>query len=235
MPTREDSGTDSLPTLPRSFYEIPAERLAPRLIGKTLLRVLADGTRLSGVIVEAEAYLGTQDRASHAFGGRRTARNEVMYGRSGLAYVYFTYGMHFMFNVACLREGHPAAVLVRALAPLEGVERMREHRRNGQARLDDRDLCSGPGKLCQALAIDRSLNGTDLVESDQLSIIGDPATRVPRGRLVRSTRIGVESAGSWASRELRWYLAGSPHVSVLAPRVRTILKSSRARRAADAV
>src|SRR5262245_56893700 len=109
-------------------YGLPAARLARELLGCVWVRTLDSGARLAGRIGETEAYLGVKDKASHTYGGRRSARNEPMWGAPGLAYVYFTYGMHHCFNVVCGREGEPVAVLLRALEPVEGLEQMREHR-----------------------------------------------------------------------------------------------------------
>ena len=114
----------------RQDFAKPAEELAPALLGHLLVRVMPGGQRVSGRIVEAEAYLGERDLASHAAGGRRTARNEAMYGPPGLAYVYFTYGMHFCMNVVCGRRDEPVAVLIRALEPVEGMAVMRRRRRS---------------------------------------------------------------------------------------------------------
>lgn len=197
--------------LDRAFFACPADRLAPRLVGHRLVRVLANGQRLSGVIVEVEAYLGAKDRACHTFAGRRTPRCEAMYGPPGTAYVYFTYGMHWCLNVVCGERPEGVAVLLRALEPIDGLEAMARHR--GDRPWKDRELCSGPAKLCQALAIDRSLNGVDLVEGVALFLerAGEFAPR----RLVRTTRIGVASAGEeWAGKPLRWYVRENPHVSV---------------------
>ncbi|MDH3584880.1 MAG: DNA-3-methyladenine glycosylase, partial [Phycisphaerae bacterium] len=153
--------------LSRRFYRRDAVALARALLGKELVRVLPGGGRISGRIVEVEAYLGAADRAAHTYRGRRTDRNASMFLDGGHAYVYFTYGMHFCFNVTADREDVPTACLVRALEPLEGSKRMRrhrEHRRGGRRRpLRETDLCSGPAKLAQALAIDRNLDGIDLV------------------------------------------------------------------------
>lgn len=198
----------------RADLAIAPELLAPALLGQTLVRTLPDGTRLSGTIVETEAYLGARDLAAHSAGGRRTARNEVMYGPPGLAYVYFTYGMHHCFNVVCGAPEEPVAVLIRAMAPLEGIDRMRAHRiaRAGRS-IVDREIASGPARLCQALSIDRALNGIDLVTSEELFIerAGDGATA--DGPVQSGPRIGVAYAGEWARVELRWWLAASPHVS----------------------
>ncbi len=197
-------------------YRQPSTTLAQSLLAQTLVRILDDGTRLAGRIVETEAYLGVEDKAAHSFGGRRTPRNESMYARAGTAYVYFTYGMHHCFNVVCGEVNEPVAVLIRALEPTEGLERMVVHRAasRGAKALKETDLCSGPAKLCQALAIDRELDAEDLTISERIFIETtrqgpiDPATTVNRAR------IGIESAGEGAQRPLRWYIQDSSHVSV---------------------
>ncbi len=220
MPTR----SPSRPGPDRRFCAAPADVLAPRLLGMRLVRVLASGERLAGEIVEVEAYLGAPDRACHTFGGRRTERNEVMYAPAGSAYVYFTYGMHHCMNIVCggkwARDGDAGggvgqAVLVRALHPLDGLDAMRRHRSARRARgarpVREEDLCSGPARLCQALAIDGALNGTDMLARGALML--EPGEPGPPRRIVRTGRIGVESAGAWARRRLRWYVKGDPHVS----------------------
>ena len=203
--------------LPRSFYATGSISLAQRLIGQKLVHVLDDGIRLAGIIVETEAYLGVKDRAAHSFGGRRTDRNEAMYAQAGTSYVYFTYGMHFCMNVVCGKVGEPVAVLIRALEPVEGIEVMRANRarKPRKGALRDQDLCSGPGRLCEALGIRRRLNGIDLAQSPELFI--EPGKNYGPRALVRTTRIGIASAQEWATRPLRWYLKGNEHVSVRAP------------------
>lgn len=190
----------------------PAESLAADLLGTTLARRLSSGLILRGRIVETEAYVGIRDRASHAFGGRRTPRNEAMYAKPGTAYVYFTYGMHFCFNVVCAAEGDPQAVLIRAVEPLEGIDAMRHHRGMGAA-ASDRLIASGPARLCQAFAIDRELNAVDLVTSDRLWL--EPATDStrPTRRPLRTPRIGVDYAGAWAKRLLRFVDPNTEHAS----------------------
>jgi DNA-3-methyladenine glycosylase len=200
--TREDCSADP-------------ETIAQRLIGALLVRTLDSGERLSGMIVETEAYLGIEDKAAHSYGGRRTARTEPMFGSPGHVYVYFTYGMHHCMNVVCGVQDEPVAVLIRALEPIEGVERIREFRQKGGRRkspLADKDLCSGPAKLCQGLSIDRSLSGGDLVSGEQLAIEHRPNKDAPYA-LVNSRRIGIEYAEEWALRPLRWHLAKNRHVS----------------------
>lgn len=209
--------------LPRSFYAARPEDLAPALLGRRLVRILPDGTRLAGVIVETEAYLGVEDQAAHTFGGHRTDRVKSMYMQPGTAYVYFTYGMHYCFNVVCGRLDEPVAVLIRALDPVEGLEVMRARRgarartarRNNHAvsTLRDRDLCSGPAKLCEAMAIDRALDGVDLVSDPRFFIESGPGADVNPATIVRACRIGVDYAGEWAKRDLRFYLRDNPNVS----------------------
>ncbi len=203
-----------------------------RLLGQRLVRVL-DGQRLSGRIVEVEAYLGRHDRAAHTFNGRRTARNESMYLGGGHAYIYFTYGMHYCFNVVCGQPGDGIAVLIRALEPEEGIELMYRHRFSGSKRkrtathvkevnrhvlrnstLPPRTaLCSGPAKLTQALALDRRLDGIDLRTSRELFIERLRQRSVPARAIGISPRIGVAYAGDCAHRPLRFFLHQSPHVS----------------------
>ena len=199
----------------RRFYARPADALAVALLGRTLVRVLDDGTRLAGRIVETEAYLGPQDRAAHCFGGRRTPRNESMYAQPGTAYVYFTYGMHHCFNIVCGREGTPAAVLIRALEPTEGLEEMRRRRSARRGRVvRDTDLCSGPGRLCEAMAIDRRDDGVDLADqASRLFILRGTGPLSADETLLNTARVGVGYAGDWADRPLRWCVAGNPHVS----------------------
>lgn len=203
--------------LDRAFFSCPAERLARKLLGALLVRVLDDGTRLSGIIVETEAYCGVRDQASHAFAGRRTPRNEAMYAVPGTAYVYFTYGMHFCMNVVCGKLDEPPAVLIRALEPVDGVpsmHRLRGKTSGGRPR-PVRDLCNGPGKLAQALLIDRSLNGADLVTSPSIFLEeGPPGSK---RRIRRTARIGLNNAGPWTHKPLRWLVDGDLHVSRARP------------------
>jgi DNA-3-methyladenine glycosylase len=200
--------TAMAPRLSRLFFRRDPVTLARALLGQRLVRVLENGTRLAGRIVETEAYLGVCDRAAHTFGGRRTARNASMWLDGGHAYVYFTYGLHHCVNIVAQRQGIPTAVLIRALEPVEGLSIMRRRRR----RLPADELCSGPAKLAQALAIDRRLDGVDLCVDPRLSL--ERAPSVDAGRIVSAPRVGVDYAGRWARRRLRFYERGNPHVSV---------------------
>jgi len=145
--------------LDRDFYDRDTEVVARDLLGAVLVCRTDEGTA-SGIIVETEAYIGEEDPACHAAVGR-TQRTEPLYGRPGLSYVYFIYGVHWCFNAVTRAEGMPSAVLIRALQPLDGFELMRSRR---GPRIDDRNLTNGPGKLCAALGIDRRMNGLSLTE-----------------------------------------------------------------------
>jgi DNA-3-methyladenine glycosylase len=185
--------------LPRSFYRRPSTVVAPELLNKL---VVAGPCR--GRIVEVEAYAGPLDPASHAYRGR-TARNGTMFGPPGHLYVYFTYGLHFCANAVTGEEGEGQAVLLRALAPVAGLDRMWTRR---PAARRAADLASGPAKLCQALAIGREHDGTDLVRSRSIRIVDDGMP--PPGQPAVSTRIGITRA---ADRPWRWFVAGDPNVS----------------------
>jgi DNA-3-methyladenine glycosylase len=190
--------------LPRSFYSRPALVVARDVIGRTLVHETPAG-RVTGRIVEAEAYSGPEDRAAHSYGGRRTARTEVMFGPAGHAYVFFVYGMHWNFNLVTAELDVPHAVLIRAVEPLEGLELMATRRGMAAAR---RELTNGPGKLCVAFGIDRAAYGVDLTRGPLHLAAGVPARRV-----ARSPRIGVDYAGAWAARPHRFYDPDSKYVS----------------------
>lgn len=194
----------------RADFARPAAELARALIGHLLIRIDPHAGRLAAVILETEAYTGPDDRASHAFGGRRTPRTEPMYGPPGTSYVYFTYGMHHCFNIACEREGFPAAVLVRAVEPVEGIEVLRANRTaQGKKPPRETDLCNGPGKLCQALAITTAHSGVDLTASAEL-FIERPAAASDAGAITIATspRIGIGDKGEWTLAPLRFYVQG---------------------------
>jgi DNA-3-methyladenine glycosylase len=191
--------------LSRAFFDRPTRSVARALLGCRLVRRI-DGQRLSGWIVETEAYIGERDRAAHSSHGR-TPRTAVMFGAPGVAYVYFTYGMHWLFNVVTEADGFPAAVLVRALEPVEGVERMQQHR----GRRPIRQLCSGPAKLTQALRIDGRHNGVDLCARNSEIWIEAAQQTV---RVGRSARIGIERVPEpWLSRPWRYFVKDNRFVS----------------------
>lgn len=185
-------------TLPVRFFARPAEAVARELIG-TVMRSTIGGLVTSGTIVETEAYLGAIDPASHGYLGRRNQRNAAIFGPPASWYVYLSYGMHWCANLVAAREGEAAAVLIRALEPLEGIEVMRA-RRNGVA---DRHLCAGPGRLCQALGITRRLDGSMMTGSPVTVFRGDV---IDADTIVTSPRIGITKAADWP---LRFVLAGT--------------------------
>ena len=189
-------------TLPVAFFRRPTEIVAAELLG-TIVVSSAGGHLTAGRIVETEAYLGYDDPASHGYRHRRNARNQALFGPPGAWYVYLSYGMHWCANLVCQRPGLASAVLLRALEPIEGLEIMRR-RRGGVA---DRDLCSGPGKLTQALGITRKLDGMKMSTGPVVVHRADP---VPPGAIASTPRIGITKAADWP---LRFHLAGSPWIS----------------------
>ena len=194
--------------LPSSFYRRPAEVVARDLLGRWLVHEVM-GERLVLRLVETEAYLGAPDRASHAWGGRRTPRNESLYLPGGHAYVYFIYGMHFCLNAVTGTRDVGSAVLLRAGEPVEGEERMRAHRAWPRPPRPG-DLAGGPGKLCQALGVGRELDGVLLDRSPLWIARGTPAA--PE-EIVAGPRIGVDYAGEAAAWPLRFLVRGNRHVS----------------------
>ncbi|MEI9951825.1 MAG: DNA-3-methyladenine glycosylase [Pseudomonadota bacterium] len=193
--------------LPREFYARPVLSVAKACIGKLLVHRTKQGL-VAGRIVETEAYRGPEDRAAHSYGGRRTARTEVMFGPPGYAYVFFVYGMHYQFNLVTGKHGAPHAVLIRAVEPVLGAELMAE-RRNLPA--SARELSNGPGKLCQALGIGRAAYGVDLCGSELFLAAGPPV------RSVSAKRIGIDYAGEWAEKPWRFFDPKSRYVSRARP------------------
>ncbi|PSO43001.1 DNA-3-methyladenine glycosylase [Candidatus Saccharibacteria bacterium QS_5_54_17] len=187
----------------KHLCELKVDEAARALLGQQLVRILTDGSRLKGKIVETEAYHET-DPAAHTYNGK-TDRNAVMIGPAGYAYVYFVYGMHYCLNVVTGPEGTGEAVLIRALEPKEGMDVMQQNR-SLQAKTPG-NMCSGPAKLTQALAIDRQFNGHDLRSSPLYLKEGKP---VADTHITRSTRVGVRSG---ASTPWRFYIKGNAFIS----------------------
>jgi DNA-3-methyladenine glycosylase len=203
--------------LPASFFDRETEIVSRHLLGAVLTCRTPEGLA-SGRIVETEAYLGEHDPACHAAAAGLTERTCWLYGEPGTAYVYFIYGMHWCFNAVTKEHGHPSAVLVRALEPLEGLGLMRRRRPKSKS---DRDLTNGPGKLCAALGIDSRHNGLRLQRPPLLITRGATYTDE---EIVTGSRIGVTKAADWP---LRWYVAESEFVSVTE---RVVGRASRVRR-----
>jgi DNA-3-methyladenine glycosylase len=202
--------------IPRDFFARPSVEVAPDLLGCVLEHETADGL-VAVELTEVEAYAGRSDPASHAYRGK-TQRNAVMFGPPGHAYVYFTYGMHFCVNMVCLgEEGSASAVLLRAGAIIAGEDLARARRTRGAAPLPSRDLARGPARLCQALGIDRALDGADVCAAGSslrmLSGTGNPARS---GKITAGPRVGVSSA---AEVPWRFWYDGDPTVSMYRPHV----------------
>jgi DNA-3-methyladenine glycosylase len=189
-------------TLPVSFFDRPADVVARELLGALVVSRVG-GVLTSARIVETEAYLGYRDPASHGYLHRRNERNAALFGRPGSWYVYLSYGVHWCANLVCEAEGTASAVLLRALEPVESIATMRRRR----GRVEDRELCSGPGKLCQALGITRDLDGK-MMPGSEVEVL-EPSVAPPVGMAV-TPRIGITKAADWP---LRFLVAGNPHVS----------------------
>jgi DNA-3-methyladenine glycosylase len=206
-----DFDTARLRRLSRHFYARPVLTVARECVGKLLVHRAGAGLMV-GRIVEAEAYRGPEDRAAHSWGGRQTARTLAMFGPAGHAYMFLIYGLHWNFNIVTSRTGEPHAVLIRALEPLHGAGIMAQNR---GVQADRRELTNGPGKLCQALGLDRRHYGMDLCGSELF--LAD-AAKVP---VARSRRIGIDYAGSWAEKPWRFYDPKSAYTSRLPARPRS--------------
>jgi DNA-3-methyladenine glycosylase len=193
--------------LPRDFYtRSNVLEVARDLLGKKLVLPSRNGSRVAGIIVETEAYRGPEDRASHAYNGRRTRRTETMYGIGGTAYVYFVYGMYNQFNVVTGAAEAPHAILVRAVEPVEGLDIMRRRRRGRS----EYELTSGPGRLCLAMGIDRKLDKSDLL-GDRVWI--EEGVSISPRQLARGPRIGIDYAEAWIEKPWRFWVRDNPFVS----------------------
>ena len=202
--------------LPREFYtRADTLQIARELLGKTLVIPQAGGARISGMIVETEAYLGAEDKAAHSYGNRRTKRTETMFAVGGTAYIFFIYGMYFQFNVVVGSAGTPHAVLIRAAQPIEGIETMRARRHTVKGKIStrqmpDKNLTSGPGKLCIALGIDRTFNNEDLIgEKVWLENGKEPNA----GEIACGKRVGIDYAEEYAEKPWRFWLKDNLFVS----------------------
>jgi DNA-3-methyladenine glycosylase len=193
--------------LPREFYtRDDTLKIARDLLGKILVVPTGTGERVSGMIVETEAYLGAIDKAAHSYGNRRTPRTEMMFAEGGTVYIFFIYGMYFQFNIVAGAVDVPHAILIRAVAPAEGVEIMRERR--GQ--MKDANLTSGPGKLCIAFGIDKTYNGADLLGE---KVWLEEGETVSDARIASGKRVGIDYAEEFAEKPWRFWVKDNPFVS----------------------
>jgi DNA-3-methyladenine glycosylase len=198
---------DVMTKLPREFYLKPDTlQIARELLGKLIVIPTENGERVSGMIVETEAYLGEIDKAAHTYLGRRTQRNEITYGIGGHVYVFFIYGMYFQLNVVCGGKDSPQVCLIRAVEPVEGIEIMRERR----GAMKDQNLTSGPGKLCIAFGIDKSFNGEDLLGN---RIWLEDFQSFRETEISSGKRIGIDYAEEFAEMPWRFWVTGNKYVS----------------------
>jgi len=181
--------------LKKSFFIRPTLTIAKDLLGKYLIRKIGN-KKLVGKIVETEAYIGPQDRASHAYGGKITPRNKTEYSEGGHIYIYLCYGIHWQLNITTNLADRPECVLIRALEPVEKTK----------------NLANGPGKLCRWMKLNKSFNGEDLVKSKRIWL-EDRGIKIKKSDVVATTRIGIKYAGSWARKPWRFYLRDNPFVS----------------------
>ena len=180
--------------------------VARDLLGKLLVVPTPDGRRVSGMIVETEAYLGEIDKAAHSYGGRRTARNEITYADGGHVYVFLVYGMYYQLNLVTGLVDHPHVVLIRAVEPVDGIEIMRERR----GEMKDKNLTSGPGKLCIAFGITRDLNGEDLL-GDRIWVEGHRDLK--KSEIASGPRVGIDYAEEFVDEPWRFWVKGNAFVS----------------------
>ncbi len=197
-----------MPKRYRDFHQ-KTEKVAQALLGKVLVRKIGK-QKISGVIVETEAYVGPHDLACHASKGK-TERTRIMFENSGIWYVYMIYGFYYCLNIVTEAKNYPSAVLIRALEPLEGIEKMKKNRQ-----IDDfANLTSGPGKLCQALRIDKKFNYASAVKPNPELYIEDRNLKISPRQIQKAKRIGVDYAGAWKNKLLRFYIKNNNFVNYL--------------------
>jgi len=196
--------------LKRNFYLQPTLTVSKKLLGKYLVHRTKKGI-ISGKIVETEAYIGPQDKASHSFGGKVTPRNLAEYMEGGHIYIYLVYGMYWQLNISTAGQGKGECVLIRALEPTEGIQQMIKNRPKAKKR---HDLANGPGKLCQALGFNKRHYGVDTVKNKEVWL-EDRGQNFKKSDIIASRRIGIDYAEEWAKKPWRFYIKGSPFVSKL--------------------
>ncbi|MDD5341379.1 MAG: DNA-3-methyladenine glycosylase [Patescibacteria group bacterium] len=202
--------------LKKKFYQQNTFKLAKALLGKFLIRKIGKKI-LMGKIVEVEAYYGFQDKASHASRGK-TERNKIMFGHPGVAYIYMIYGMYYCLNIITEEKNFPAAILIRALEPLdchpEHSRRVAICKNYGSAMLTmTRGATNGPGKLCRALKIDKKLNGENLITSKKLYLAQNPKIKIKNSQITSAERIGIDYAGKYKHKPWRFYIKDNKYIS----------------------
>ncbi|KAK3090066.1 hypothetical protein FSP39_008911 [Pinctada imbricata] len=211
-PTDSTANASTSDRIGSAFYQQDCESLAKALLGKRLVRLTESGERLSGVIVETEAYLGIEDKAAHSYKGKKTEKTAAMFMDPGTAYVYHIYGMYCCMNISSKGEG--AAVLLRSLEAKEGLQTMEKFRsKKPSKKMKEKDLSNGPSKLCQALSIKKDqINKQDMITSKHIWLESD--SDIEEEKIVISKRINIGYAEEWIDKPLRFYVLGNPSVSV---------------------
>ena len=193
--------------LSREFYtRADTLLIAQDLLGKTLVIPNTNGARVSGMIVETEAYLGIEDKAAHSYGNRRTKRTETMFATGGTVYIFFIYGMYFQFNVVVGEKDVPHAILIRAVEPIENIKLMRDRR----GPMKDVNLTSGPGKLCIALGVDKTFNNEDLLGNRAWL---EKGAKISVEEIVCGKRVGIDYAEEYAEKLWRFWIKDNSFVS----------------------
>jgi len=189
------------------FYQNDAVTTAKDLLGKIIVREI-NGQKIMTKIVDTEAYMGAEDKASHAYNNKKTKRTKTMFGKGGLAYIYLIYGMYHCFNVVTAVKDDPHAILIRAVEPVEGLELIKKNRNIKSSNLED--LTNGPGKLSQALKIDKSLHGCDLVKSNKLYLLDQENNDF---KVVAAPRVNIDYAEEYKDKLWRFYIRGNKFIS----------------------
>lgn len=193
--------------LSRNFFTPPTLYVAKNILGKILVRIYK-GTRLSGKIVETESYIGPADRASHAYLGKKTKRNQAEFLIGGHIYIYLIYGMYWQLNISTEKEGKPTCILIRALEPVAGINEMKKLRKVE----NPKNLTNGPGKLCQALALNKNFYGVDLCNSNK--IWTEEGEEIKEEKIIEKPRVGIDYAGPyWSKVPWRFYIKDNDFVS----------------------
>lgn len=188
--------------LKREFFTRPTLNVAKEILGKFLIRDI-NGKKVGGMIIDVEAYIGPRDRASHAFGGKITKKNLAEYMKGGHIYIYLVYGIYWQLNISTSEEGRPECILIRALEPTDGIEIMKKFRKTNNIK----NLTNGPGKLCQALRLDRSFYGYDICQDDSIIYLEDRGVVIKPYQINKSPRIGIDYAGGyWSKIPWRFYI-----------------------------
>lgn len=204
--------------LPRKFYIQPTLKVAKQMLGKYLVRKIGN-KKLIGKIVETEAYIGPEDKASHAFGGKKTKRNRAEWLIGGHIYIYLVYGMYWQLNISTGKEEKPECILIRALEPISEIFKSKTQNAKCKITMQNskfyklKNLANGPGKLCRWMKLDKSFYGEDLTKSKRIWL--EEGTKIKPNQIIASKRIGIDYAKEWAHKPWRFYIKDNPFISLI--------------------